>query len=147
MEINTEHPVRVFLHSYWELKKEQARIYRRIEELTAQAEKMTANVSGMPRGGTGEHNAVWDALADTRTKYSEALVHGLQAEREIEGFLAQIPTTIRRQLLRHVYLEGMSINRAALEIDRSERQAHRIHGRALQEAERLWDRLHKEASA
>ena len=115
---------------------------RRIEELTAQAEKMTASMSGMPRGGSSEFHAVWDALADTRTKYSEALVRGFRLEREIESFLAQIPTTIRRQLLRHVYLEGMSINRAAEEIGRSDRQARRIHTKALQEAEELWDQMY-----
>lgn len=137
-----EDPVKEFLSSYWEMKKESKRLARKIEELTCQCESATARLTGMPRGGSGTVNAAWDALADANTRADENLRDALAREAEIENFIDSVPGAKLRQVLRCRYLELMGWQGIADELGYVERHVRRLHGEALQEARRVWEATH-----
>jgi len=137
-------PVREFLDSYWEMRKESARLERRIEELSAQTERVTAQLTGMPRGGGDGANLVWDALIDTKDRAGKNLKAVLDREAEIEEFILMMDGPLLRQLLRYKYLELLTYEQIAAEMNYSERHVRRLHGRALQEARRTWELVREE---
>lgn len=139
MKKETRDPVREFLDSYWEMRMESARLQRRIEELTVQTERVTAQLTGMPRGGGDGANLVWDALIDTKDRAGKTLKDALDREAEIEEFISMLDGPILRQLLRYKYLELLTYEQIAKEMNYSERHVRRLHGRALQEARRVWE--------
>lgn len=141
----TKDPVREFLDSYWEMRKESARLERRIEELSAQTERVTAQLTGMPRGGGDGANLVWDALIDTKDRAGKNLKAVLDREAEIEEFILMMEGPLLRQLLRYKYLELLTYEQIAAEMNYSERHVRRLHGRALQEARRTWEFVSEEA--
>lgn len=142
-EDTNKDPVRSFLSSYWEMRKEGERLERRIEEMTAQAEKVTSVISDTPRGGKKETgNPVWDALVDTKTRCGENMVAALKREAEIEAFIRSLDGPVIRQLLRYRYLELMSWEQMAAEMNYTERHIYRLHGAALKEARRVWELDH-----
>ena len=138
-------PVRDFLDGYWEAQKESARLERRIEQLDAQSRNITSRLSGMPRGGgSGGITAIWDALADARTRAEENLRATLQRERDIEEFISRIEAPKLRTLLRLRYLELRPWLDIARELEHERRYTMRLHGQALAAARTLWAETHPE---
>ena len=76
-------PVRQFLSSYWELRKEQARMEQKIEELEAQCQSITAKIRATPGCGGGRNNDLWDMLVEARSRAGKKLADTMQRSEEI----------------------------------------------------------------
>lgn len=138
MEEKKHDPVREFLNSYWELRKEHRRLERKIEELESQCQSVTAKYSALPGGGGGNGNSAWDALVEARERAGAALTKTLYREADIEQFINSLPEPRYRVLLKYRYLELLNWEPIAKKMNYSERQLRRLHGRALQAARKLW---------
>ena len=118
---------------------EMKRLQHKVSQLEAQATKTTTILTGMPRGGNADRDAVLAALADVTSDYREKIVRAERLEREVNEFIDSLPTRDCRMLLRLRYIEGMSWKKVlstlnAHGIHLSERQMYRLHGTALNEA-------------
>ena len=122
------------LKTYRELKKERDDIARRIKEIEdAMYCPRSQRLDGMPRGGSGE-NYIREEQVDT--KY--ALLAAYQKKgAELDRKLLVIEQAIEelepreRWLVRLHYIDGLTWEQVAVEMDYSWRQVHRIHSDAL----------------
>lgn len=137
-ELKTRDPVREFLESYWELRKEHRRLERKIRELESQCQSVTAKYSALPGGGGGNGNSAWDALVEARERAGAALTKTLYKEADIEQFINCLPEQLHRMLLKYRYLELLNWGTIAKKMNYSDRQLRRHHGDALQAARKLW---------
>lgn len=137
-------PVRDYLESYWELRKEHERLERKVEELESQCQSVTAKLNAVPGGGGGRSNDTWDALVEARDRASQQLTETLYREAEIEQFINSLGEPRHRQLLKHRYLELLDWEPIADLLHYTVRHAHRIHGEALEAARALWNKEQEE---
>lgn len=122
------------LKAYRDMKKEKDDLEQRIEALNAQLYGMRAQrLDGMPRGGSGENYGT-EILIQTKDNLL-ALLRGkkltlgaqlVKIERAIEKLEPR-----ERHLVRLHYIDGLTWEQVAVEMDYSWRQVHRIHGDAL----------------
>lgn len=142
---------REFLESVQEAKAEIARHRTRALELESRCEKVTASMSGMPRGGGSDSQLLWATLADFRNKEFEAERRELEAYKSVEEFIDKIPYRKHRTVLRLKYLECLSWVKVQLKMYEvgdfySERHVYRLHEKALESAERLWKQIGGESN-
>lgn len=123
------------LRTYRAIKLESDQLAKKIEELDALLySPRSQRLDGMPRGGSGNSTDKVDALLDKReevlnwyrAKKQELDTTLLEIERAIEGLASR-----ERTLLRLYYIEGLTWEQVAVEMNYSWRQIHRIHGEAL----------------
>lgn len=133
-------PVRGFLESYWELRKEHERLERKIEELESQCQSVTAKLNAVPGGGGSRSNDTWDALVEARGRAGQQLAETLYREAEIEQFINSLSEPVHRQLLKHRYLELMDWETIADILHYTVRHTLRKHGDALEESRQIWNR-------
>lgn len=138
-----------FLNSVLECRMESSRLRRKMTILEERALSMTSQLSGMPRGGNADRNAVLAALADATSEYYAQLVDSISRELEVSAFINSLPTMEHRIIMRLRYIDRMrwskvlaALNAAGLDL--SERQMFRLHGAALREARELYDKQYKE---
>lgn len=146
---NRTDPVREFLGSVRGARIIQDRCKRKVDEINAQCQNLTARMSGMPGGGSGDKHmdGLWAALADQRTIY---LLQYAEAERTaaaVELFLRDIPEPLHRSILSLRYVDLLDWPDVVEELKKSkvyysERQIYRFHGDALQAARLLWAEQH-----
>ena len=151
-------PVRQFLRSYWELRKEQARLERRIEELETQCESITAKLRSTPGSGSGRSNDLWDTLVETRDRARKRLADTLHRSEEIEQFISDLTEENLssltkkeqkmlpryRMLLKYRYLEFLDWQPIARLMNYEVRHIHRLHGKALEICRTRWQQIHAE---
>ena len=142
---NRQDPVRAFLESVKEARFEQHRCHRKMLELDAQCQSITAQMSGMPGGGSGDkhRDALWAALSDQREAYRDKYLLAKKREQEVEKFISGLPNPVHRAVLSLHYVDLMTWPYVTKELERcgiyySERQIFRLHGDALQAARLLW---------
>lgn len=135
-------PVREFLSSYWEARREEARLKRRAEELTCQCESITAKYGGVPRGGGGGNTTMtaWDALIEAKSRVDRKIVEWAKLEAEIEAFISSLDDPSHREVLRYRYLEGLWWEDIGARMNyHPDHVRRRIHGAALQAARQKWE--------
>ena len=150
-ENKREDPVRAFLDSVREARFNEARCRRKLQEMDAQCRSMTAQMTGMPGGGsTDPHkDGAWAALADQAALLRELYDQAVRRETDVERFISRLEKDTHRILLRLKYVDLLTWNCVQERMREngiyySERQIYRIHGEALQEARKLWAQLHPE---
>ena len=150
-ENKREDPVRAFLDSVREARFNEARCRRKLQEMDAQCRSMTAQMTGMPGGGSADphKDGAWAALADQAALLQELYDQAVRRETDVERFISKLEKDTHRILLRLKYVDLLTwtcVQERMREngIYYSERQIYRIHGEALQEARKLWSRLHPE---
>jgi hypothetical protein len=139
MSMEARDPVRAYLNSVLEYRMEIRRLRRKIEQLEARATSITASLTGMPRGGGADRDAVLVALADVTGEYYKKLNAAEQGELDVISFIDSLPTSEHRLILKLRYVDRKRWPKvlAALKdggYDLSERQMYRLHGAALNEA-------------
>lgn len=144
-------PVRAFLNSILEYRIEIKRLRRKIASLESRATSITAQLTGMPRGGGADSTVVLAALADATREYYAKLVRAERRELEVIEFIDSLPTQSSRLILRLHYVDRKrwpqvlaDLNAAGKEV--SERQMFRLHGVALNEARQKWKETHHDES-
>lgn len=143
MIIEVRDPVREFLESYWEVRREADRLDRRVEELTCQCENITSKYGGMPRGGGGSSSmTAWDALIEAKNRVEAKLLEYLKREAEVEAFIDSLDNKLHRQVLRYRYLEELDWETIGeLTNYYPDHVRRRIHGAALNAAREKWENL------
>lgn len=136
-------PVRLFLESVSFFEAEVQRRKQRADELRAACVRMTANLSGMPKGGGSDHDGLLAVYSDARTKELEAIKRAEEQRERVEAFIARIEPAIYREVLTLRYISCHGWGRVQRELRKagryySDRQIFRIHDKALTEAKKLW---------
>ena len=153
---NYKDPVRRFLSSVAEARIEADRQTQRLQRLEAQATKVTASLTGMPRGGGGDSENLLAVLADMRDQCSAAIVAAEQQVERVTEFIEKLENPVSRIILKLRYcdcLEWDSDDRPHQKVGRrrtvasemqkaglyySRMQITRFHGVALNEARELY---------
>lgn len=96
----------------------------------------TMNLSGMPpTGGVPDPVATAVARLDTlQRKYADLLAELARRQGEIEDAIAALDG-IERMVMRYRYIDGMTWPRVCEAVAYSDKQARRIHARALKRME------------
>lgn len=141
-------PVREFLESVQNTRFEQNRCHRKVMELDAQCQSITAQLSGMPGGGSGDKHkdGPWAALADLRVLYLRRCEEAQKQEKLVEEFISSLKDPNHRAVLMLRYVDLLQWPQVEQELARcgivySDRQIYRIHGEALQAARIQWEHL------
>lgn len=137
--METRDPVRVYLNSITESRMEAQRLRRKLELLEARAMSVTSQLTGMPRGGSADRDAVLAALADATGEYYRKLAAAERKELEVVEFIESLPTMEYRMILKLRYVDRKSWRKvlAALStvgMEITDRRMFQLHGAALKEA-------------
>lgn len=132
-------PVKAYLNSVVECRMEIRRCRRKLEMLEARAMSITSQLTGMPRGGSADRDAVLAALADASAEYYARLRSAELRELEVGQLIDSIPDQTYRIILRLRYLERKRwpdilslLHKEGICEDRS--WMFRLHGKALNAA-------------
>ena len=112
-------------------------ILDRIVRFTAQAERMTANISAAGgTGGAGGDNLqiCVAAICELEEKQSAKMAESMQELLEIEDAIDALPKELWRVILRKKYIDGVSLNKMVdmlPELKYSVKQIKREHQRAI----------------
>ena len=135
----TRDPVRVYLDSVLEARVESNRLRRKLELLEARALNITSQLTGMPRAGSSDRDAVLAALADAARDYYQKLAAAERKELEVVEFIDSLPTMESRMILKLKYVDRKKWKQVlssltAAGLGMSERRMFQLHGAALNEA-------------
>lgn len=140
-------PVRELLNSVLESRIEVKRIERKLAVLEARVTKITAELTGMPGGGTSDRNAALAAFSDLTRDYYERLVAAEKHEVEVTDFINRLQSSDSRAILKLHYVDCKkwpkvltALRAAGRDID--ERRMFQLHGIALNEARELYKEIH-----
>lgn len=117
---NYKDPVRRFLSSVAEARIEADRQTQRLQRLEAQATKVTASLTGMPRGGGGDSENLLASLADMRDQCSAAIVAAEQQVERVTEFIEKLENPVSRIILKLRYCDCLEWYS-----DRPHQKAHR----------------------
>lgn len=124
------------LRSYRAIKKERDLLKEKIRELETELyDPRSQRLNGMPRNASGGTNTRLEGQIERRDElialYQEKESELTDAILEIEGAIELLPSR-DRALMRLYYIEGLTWEQVAVEMNYSWRQVHRIHGEALE---------------
>ena len=105
-----------------------------IEQWRTMAERVTADLSGMPRGGGGGPNRIESAVEhiDELQRQLEEQVKTCIARRaEVEAVIKDVPNLRQQEILRMVYLNGYAWPEIVARTGYDERYARRLRKRAV----------------
>ena len=121
------------LHAYNDRKHELQQLEQQVEQLevTITAPRGQA-MDGMPKGSGGGDAmaAVVAELVGLKEKYMAKMRQLLKAQAEVEELIDSLEP-VERSLMRCRYIDGLPWESVCVVMNYSWRQAHRIHGRAL----------------
>ena len=122
------------LNKYREAEAEASRLEREIARWYSKAERMTTAIKLVPggEGGRSLENSV-EAIDALAGKLGEKRRETVRLRREIEDVIAAVPDGQLRMLLRYRYIDGMTWERVAVEMDMSYQWVCHLHGDALKE--------------
>ena len=106
------------LSSVYYIKKETARIERKIEQLRNAAEKVTPTLSTQPKGN-GMRDKVGEyatAIAALRTQLEEIHTQRLHEESRLYGYINSIPDALTRLIFQYRFIDCLTWNEVAREI-------------------------------
>lgn len=150
MNVNstTTDPVKGFLASVAEARIEERRLRLRVKRLETQAMKLTASLTGMPRGN-GDSGNLLASLADMRIASEKAIVEAEKTEERVAAFIEKLSNPTSRIILKLRYCDCLDwtdrphqrsvtseLRKAGLYY--SDRHLYRLHGIALNEARELY---------
>lgn len=146
-----EDPVLEFLESVKGAAIEQGRCLRKVMELDAQCQSITAQMRDTPGGGSGDkhRDALWASLADQRDRYWERYMATETRRAEVDAFIGKLPNPTHRAVLSLHYVDLLKWPRVEAELRRcgvyySERQIFRLRESALEAAREIWRELNPE---
>ena len=142
--------VRVFLEGAKDIHLKTADLKERVRNLDSAAQRVTANLNGMPRGGNADREQLLSALADARGRLVLDIAEEEERKIEIGDFIDRVPTSAAgRAVLRRRYLHYESWKAVrkwlcAHQMSYSSDGVYYLHREALTAARKLWDKEHAE---
>jgi len=146
-------PLKEFLGSVSEARLDAKRLGRKIQRLEAQATRVTSNITGMPGGGSSDRELLLAKLADLKTECEFAKLRAEEKEQEVAAFIDKLDDPTSRMILKLRYCECLGwvatrryqrsvqeelIKMAGLAYE--DRNLYRLHGKALNEARKIYYR-------
>jgi len=109
----------------------------RIRRLRDAAERITTQLTGMPRGSSGEDKlaAIVSEIADLETELCEKIVRIEREMQEADKLIDELPDETHRRLLRLRYYEGLSWKKIGKLMHYDVSTLIRKHKNALKELE------------
>lgn len=92
---------------------ESRRLMERIETLEALAEKVTPNITGMPKASSLYKDDVWARLIDARLECEASIKGYLEDYRTLETELNTIEKLNIREVLKYRYLNCLTVEKTA----------------------------------
>jgi hypothetical protein len=124
---------------------ESKRCEMRLQETWAECQRITAQLGGMPGGGSGDvhKDSVWIAYTELREVLKEAYQRAKALERRAEMLLQKLPDATDRAVLSLHYMQNLRWPRVQEELKKigifyEERNIYNIHDRAIRHAAELW---------
>lgn len=122
-----------FLQQYRLAEMEEQRLEHEIERWRSRAERMTAGYSKAPAGGgdgrSMEHTL--ERMGELAVELTQQRDKLIRLRREIGVAIDTVPDARLQELLRLRYIDGMTWERVAVQMDYSYMQVCRLHGKAL----------------
>lgn len=127
------------------------RIQRKLDLLEARVLNVTSQLTGMPRGGSSDRDAVLASLADVTDEYYKRLAEAERHELEVLDFINTIPDTRCRIILKLRYVDCRKWNSVLAKLQLTDEQASRptmfrLHGKALNAAREKYKEMRHECS-
>lgn len=124
-----------YLKQYKNLDKYINHLIEDAERLRTRAEKITPTLTGLPQGGDGENQreVAICKLVDLNNEIDEKIDLYVDLGREIRGNIDSVPDVILRTILLLKYIEGLTWEQIAVDLQYSWRNVHYLHSRALKE--------------
>ena len=115
-----------------------------IERLRAEAESVSINLDGMPKGGQASDKTARLAvqIADLETTMQSELSGLLLKRMKIINQLGELKNHRHQELLHKRYIECKTWETIAYEMDMSWRHTYRLHGSALAEFQKILCQCH-----
>lgn len=122
-----------WLRRYREAVAEQDRLMDEIKSWRSLAERVSPALSCLPRGsgGPGRMISAVEHINALEAELAEQIVERVSTRREIGQAIDRVPDNRLSRLLRLRYIEGLTWERVAVEMDYSYMQVCRLHGKAL----------------
>ena len=129
----TSQEKKLYLQKYKIADRRIDDLLRQKDDMMTRLTKMTATLTGMPRGGGGddELTAGVSKLIDLDNEIDRQVDALVDMRREIEGHINSISDDRYKRLLTLRYLDGMTWDRVGLEMGMELRWVYRLHGVAL----------------
>lgn len=120
-------------------RAEYLRLIDRVNELEAIAEKTTATLTGMPRGGDHQADDTWAALIDYRDRLTHSLKQYMKDCEELEEELNCILSPSIRTAMLFRYINGSTVEEIAEQMNYSVRQVYNLLGTGRRIYARCYD--------
>lgn len=123
-----------WLKGYHEALTEEKRLQEEIMRWDSKAKKMTASISKAPGGGKGPPASFTDAIEkmlEVQDELAKAVARSAQRRLEIEQVINSLPDEDQKNILRHIYIEGMKQVEVAIRFGYSRETISRIHAKSL----------------
>ena len=124
-----------YLKQYQNLDKYINQLLEDCERLRARAEKITPTLTGMPQGGDGENQRELAIcrLIDLNREINSKIDEFVDLGREIREKIDTVGDIRLRTILQLKYIDGLSWEKIAVELDCKWRNLHNLHPKALRE--------------
>lgn len=123
-----------WLRRYREAVAEQDRLMGEIAQWRSLAEKVSPTLSGMPAGGGGPGRmiAAVEHINALEAELAEQIVERVSARREIGQAIGRVPDERLARLLRLRYIDGMTWEKIAVQMDMTYQWVCKLHGKSLE---------------
>ncbi len=121
-----------YLQRYTKLNNAINQKLSEYEQLRALCEKVTTTITGMPPSGRNSREDAYVRMIEMGHKINDEIDRYVDMRKEIEAAINTVDDITLQTLLRYRYLNGLTWERVAVEMEKTWRWIHRLHSRALE---------------
>lgn len=123
-----------WLRRYREAVAEQDRLMDEIKSWRSLAERVSPALSCLPRGsgGPGRMISAVEHISALETELADQIAERVSTRREIGQAIGQVPDERLARLLRLRYIDGMTWEKIAVQMDMTYQWVCKLHGKSLE---------------
>ena len=129
----TNQEKKAFLHQYGDNEREIRRLEEELDRWESRAEKVTASYSLAPAHGSDDDKVqvAVDNITEVKAMLYDRLTDATELRRIIQAAIDAVGDGRLRNLLAYRYIDGMTFEQIAVEMEVTYVHACRLHGNAL----------------